>query len=153
MKKNWCIVLIILLLSGCGTGNTNSDTTKEGGNNGEQSEIVAGDMVPSLIETSPFNFTYKVMNQTEEVVELEFSSSQRVDYQVKTKEGKEIYLFSSTASFLAALGTEKIKQGEEFIYNIDLSDLNLSKGEYELFVWMTPKEGKKYEVSIDFTVN
>lgn len=151
--KNWFILLIIALLAGCGTGNTNSMTETEGSKNGDDNQIIAGEMVASLTESSPLHYIYEVKNQTEKVVKLEFTSSQRVDYQVKTTEGEEVYLFSSTASFLAVIGSEEIKPGEEFTYDINLSELNLSSGEYELSVWMTPKEGKKYEVSKKFTVN
>ncbi|TXC93400.1 hypothetical protein FS935_04215 [Metabacillus litoralis] len=153
LKKNWFIFLIITILAGCGTGNTNSNTENEGSKNGDDKQIIAGEMVASLTESSPLHYTYKVKNQTEEVEKMEFTSSQRVDYQVLTKDGEEIFLFSSTASFLAALGSEEIKPGEEFTYDINLSELNLSSGEYELSVWMTPKEGKKYEVSKNFIVN
>ncbi|WP_081742118.1 BsuPI-related putative proteinase inhibitor [Mesobacillus boroniphilus] len=80
------------------------------------------------------------------------TSSQRYDYSVKTKDGKEVFLFSSVASFLQVLGEEKLKQGESLTYDIDLHELSLEQGEYTLTVWMTPKGGKKYEVSKEFTV-
>ena len=113
---------------------------------------MAGEMAASLTEESPLIFQYEVKNQTEEEVVLEFTSSQRYDYSVKTKDGKEVFLFSSVASFLQALGEEKVKQGEALSYEIDLHELSLEKGDYVLSVWMTPKGGKKYEMTKEFSV-
>lgn len=147
MKKLWMILLLGLLITGCGTGNQVSNTDEDQGGAG----IVAGEMAASLKEESPLIFQYEVKNQTEEEVILEFTSSQRYDYSVKTKDGEEVFLFSSVAAFLQALGEERVKQGESLTYKIDLNELSLEKGEYTLTVWMTPKGGQKYEVSMDFT--
>ncbi|WLR54876.1 BsuPI-related putative proteinase inhibitor [Mesobacillus subterraneus] len=148
MKKLLMILLLGLLVTGCGTENqvSNNNQDKRGAG------IVAGEMAASLTEESPLIFQYEVKNQTEEEVTLEFTSSQRYDYSVKTKDGKEVFLFSSVASFLQALGEEAVKQGESLTYDIDLHELNLEKGDYILTVWLTPKGGKKFEVSKEFTV-
>ncbi|NKE05966.1 MULTISPECIES: BsuPI-related putative proteinase inhibitor [Mesobacillus] len=148
MKKILMVLLMGLLVTGCGTENQVSNNDQNQGGAG----IVAGEMAASLTEESPLIFQYEVKNQTEEEVVLEFTSSQRYDYSVKTKEGKEVFLFSSVASFLQALGEETVKQGESLTYDIDLHELNLEKGDYILTAWMTPKDGKKYEVSKEFTV-
>lgn len=148
MKKLLMVLLMGLLVTGCGTENQVSNNDQDQGGAG----IVAGEMAASLAEESPLIFQYEVKNQTEEEVVLEFTSSQRYDYSVKTKDGKEVFLFSSVASFLQALGEETVKQGESLIYDIDLHELNLEKGDYILTAWMTPKDGKKYEVSKQFTV-
>ncbi|MBT2678533.1 intracellular proteinase inhibitor (BsuPI) [Bacillus sp. ISL-35] len=149
MKKIWMIVLMGLLVTGCGTENqvSNNNNQEKGG-----AGIVAGEMAASMKEESPLVFQYEVKNQTEQEVNLEFTSSQRYDYSVETKDGKEIFLFSSVASFLQALGEEKVKQGEALSYEIDLHELSLDKGDYVLSVWMTPKEGKKFKVTKEFSV-
>jgi hypothetical protein len=150
MIKAVLIFLVGIMLVGCGMGAKESVQNQNGNTNG--SGIVAGEMVPSLMEKTPLLYEYQIKNQTEEVVTLEFTSSQRFDYSVQTKDGKEIYLFSSVASFLQALGEEKVKQGEELKYEINLHDLQLAQGEYMLTAWMTPKEGKKYSITTDFTI-
>ncbi|MBS8266254.1 intracellular proteinase inhibitor (BsuPI) [Mesobacillus boroniphilus] len=152
MKKLLMILLLGLLVTGCGTGNKVSKDNQDDGKNGGGAGIVAGEMAASLTEKSPLVFQYEVKNQTEEEVTLEFTSSQRYDYSVKTKDGKEIFLFSSVASFLQALGEETVKQGESLTYEIDLHELKLGKGDYILTAWMTPKDGKKFEVTKEFTV-
>ena len=95
---------------------------------------------------------YEVKNQTEKEVKLEFSSSQRFDYSVETKTGEQVYLFSSLAMFIAVLGEETVKPGEILSYEIDLHGLDLKAGDYLLTAWMTPKEGKVYQVTKEFTV-
>jgi ABC-type molybdate transport system substrate-binding protein len=148
MKKLLMVFLLGLLVTGCGTGNQVSNNDEDRGGAG----IVAGEMAAKMTEESPLIFQYEVKNQTEEEVTLEFTSSQRYDYSVKTKDGKEVFLFSSVASFLQALGEETVKQGESLTYDISLQELNLDKGDYILTVWMTPKGGKKFEVTKEFTV-
>jgi hypothetical protein len=153
MKKAIILFLLGILLAGCGTGNqlTGNEPAKETSGKGSGG-IVAGEMEASLTEKDAFLFEYEVKNQTEQEVTLDFTSSQRFDYSVSTKDGKELFLFSSVASFLQVLGTETIKQGESLTYEIDLLDLNLEKGEYLLSAWMTPQEGPKYKVTTEFSV-
>jgi ABC-type molybdate transport system substrate-binding protein len=148
MRKLLMVLLLGLLVTGCGTGNQVSNNDQDHGGAG----IVAGEMAATITEESPLIFQYEVKNQTEQEMTLEFTSSQRFDYSVETKDGKEIFLFSSVASFLQVLGEEKIKQAEALNYEIDLHELSLEKGDYVLSVWMTPKEGKKFKVKKPFTV-
>lgn len=150
MKKLAIVILIGILLTGCGTGVNNESNGSNGNTNG--SGMVSGEGSSSIVEKNSFQYEYIVKNETEEVVKLEFTSSQRFDYSVRTKDGKEIFLFSSIAAFLQALGEEELKPGEELIYEIDLTDLNLDKGEYILSVWMTPKDGETYKVSKDVVI-
>ncbi|WP_379051493.1 BsuPI-related putative proteinase inhibitor [Metabacillus endolithicus] len=142
----------MFILFGCGNGHI-GEKQQGGGNNAESDQdIVVDKMVSSITEISPLQYEYKVKNQTQETITLEFTSSQRVDYSVSTKEGQELFLYSSTASFLAALGEETIAPGEEFQYKINLTELNLQKGEYILTVWMTPEEGASFKITKEFTL-
>jgi len=146
------IVLLGLLITGCGTKEGEITNEPDPEVEAEGGGIVAGEMEASLTEKNPFVFEYRVKNQTEEEIKLEFPSSQRFDYSVATKGGEEIFLFSSVASFLQVIGEENIKQAETLTYEIDLHDLNLEKGDYILSAWMTPQEGEKYKTEIEFTV-
>jgi hypothetical protein len=153
MKKLSIIILLLgVFVSGCGTENRVANDEPVSGTGGGGQGIVAGEMAASMTERSPLIFEYELKNQTEQEVTLKFTSSQRYDFSVKTKEGQEVYLFSSTATFLQALGEVKIKQGETLTYVIDLKDLSLQKGEYTLTVWMTAMGDKKYKVTKEFTV-
>jgi hypothetical protein len=153
MKKLSIIILLLgILVSGCETENKVANDAPVSGTGEGGHGIVAGEMAASMMEQSPLIFDYELKNQTEQEVTLKFTSSQRYDYSVKTKDGQEVYLFSSTAAFLQALGEETLKQGESLTYVIDLKDLSLEKGEYTLTVWMTPKEGPKYKATKEFVV-
>lgn len=165
MKKLWMVLLLGLLISGCGTENKvpkdeavngtenkiPKDVPVNGTNKGGQG-IVAGEMMATMTQQSPLVFNYQVKNQTEQEVTLKFTSSQRYDYSVKNKDGEEVFLFSSTAAFLQALGEVTIKQGETLAYTIDLNNLSLEKGDYTLTIWMTPTGGPKYKAEQKFTV-
>lgn len=154
--------LTIGVLAGCGaedgkngTPEKTSDIVVEKGkeqDKGIPNGIVAGEMVPSLHDLGGGKFEYKVKNQTGKEMKLEFTSGQRFDYEIKDKDGKQLYLFSSTASFMQALGEENLKQGEELVYSFNLTEAKLIKDGYTLEVWLTPKEGKKYQTSISYQV-
>ena len=146
MRKRLILLFLGLMLAGCGTANQSNEPKSDG------SGIVAGEVTAVLKETSPMIFQYVVRNQTEKEVKLEFSSSQRFDYSVETQPGEQLYLFSSLTMFMAVLGEETIKQGESLNYDIDLHELGLKAGSYHLNVWMTPKDGKAYLVTKEFTV-
>jgi hypothetical protein len=152
MRKLWLVLLLGFLMAGCGTNGEPLSNEPDPKVEAEGSGIVAGEMEASLTEQSPFVFQYEVKNQTEEEIKLEFSSSQRFDYSVQTKDGEEIFLFSSVASFLQVIGEERVKQGESLSYEIKLHDLELQKGDYILTAWLTPQEGQKYKATKEFAV-
>ncbi|MDQ0253484.1 hypothetical protein J2S74_000856 [Evansella vedderi] len=160
MKKLLYLFILGLFLTGCGTGNGDNQTgdevtTGEGGNNAGNG-AVTGELVPSIMEDGELIFVYTVSNQTEEEVTLEFSTSQRYDFSVETKDGEQVFLFSSVAMFLQVEGEEVLQPGDELVYEINLKEFQLDEelepGDYELKAWMTPKEGSMSEVSMDFTV-
>ncbi|WP_096200541.1 BsuPI-related putative proteinase inhibitor [Bacillus sp. FJAT-45350] len=144
------LFIIGFLLTGCGVGS--EQTSEDETSNENVNEIVAGEMSASLTEERPLVFQYQVTNQTENVVTLNFSSSQRIDFSVETKTGDNLFLFSSVATFLQTLGKEEIIQGESLEFEITLHDINLSQGEYILAAWMTPKDGETYKVTKEFIV-
>jgi len=153
MKKLWLVLLLGMFVAGCGTkGEPLSSNEPDTEVEAEGSGIVAGEMEASITEQSPLVFQYEVKNQTEEEIKLEFSSSQRFDYSVQTKEGDELFLFSSVTSFLQVIGEETVKQWESLSYKIDLHDLELQKGDYVLTVWLTPMDGQKHKATKEFTV-
>lgn len=172
MKKFIVLILLGILLTGCGTGNSDGaagDEVTTGSGNGEPTEgtdessegeenggIVAGDLEPNIMEDGDLVFQYSVKNQKEEKITLEFSSSQRFDFAVETKEGEQIFLYSSVAMFLQAVGEEELQPGEELVYAIDIKefqlDQDLEAGEYVLRAWLTPMDGPVSEVTMDFAV-
>ncbi|WP_043931724.1 BsuPI-related putative proteinase inhibitor [Bacillus sp. EB01] len=153
MKKFMLSILMGILLAGCGTNDSApKDQPAQTVNGGGGKAIVANEVEATLTEKAPLTFQYEVKNQTEQAVNYEFTSSQRYDYSVKDKSGKELLLFSSVASFLQALGKETLTPGGTLTYEINLHNMNLEKGEYTLTVWMTPKGGPKYKTTTNFIV-
>jgi Intracellular proteinase inhibitor len=152
MRAIISLLISMLILFGCGNGHKSENQQGEVNNSESDQDIIAGEMVSTITEISPLEYEYEVKNHTEESITLEFTSSQRVDYSVSTKEGQELFLYSSTASFLAALGEEIIAPGEEFQYKINLTELNLQKGKYILTAWMTPEKGTSYKIAKEFTL-
>jgi hypothetical protein len=155
--------VIMIGLIGCGQGDAQEgDRTNAGGSpqdqqgdeQKEQNGVVAGEIVPLIEDKGNGKLVYSVKNQTEKPVTLEFTSSQRIDYKLTTKgeNPKDVFLFSSVASFMQAIGTETMKQGEELKYDIDLSKVDVEPGEYVLEVWMTTKNGEMYKVKTDYTI-
>jgi hypothetical protein len=146
------IIILTLSLSACGTTQEPVGNTGNGNSNGDITEIMEGKMETKLIEVKPNVYQYILKNQTEKEITLEFSSSQRYDYTLTTKNGEEVYRFSSLTSFLQVLGEETLKQGEELTYDIDLSEIGVEAGDYVLTVWLTPSTGVTGKVTKDITI-
>ncbi|MGD6856549.1 BsuPI-related putative proteinase inhibitor [Bacillus infantis] len=153
MMYKWILVLT-LVLAGCGTSAENNEPGKETENNTNRggSGIIAGSVEPELHKQSSLNYMYTIKNQTEKEVEMKFPTSQRFDYSVKDKDGAEVFLFSSAAFFLQAEGEEVLKPAEELNYDINLSQLKLAPGTYTLEAWMTQQDGEDYKVTEEITV-
>ncbi|MBY0147766.1 BsuPI-related putative proteinase inhibitor [Neobacillus niacini] len=111
-----------------------------------------GDVMSSLVDLGSGKFRFQITNSTDKDITFHFTSSQRFDYGVKTEDGEQVFLFSSVALFLAELGEETLKPGEELHYDIDLAELNLVKGKYILEAWLTPSNKEKYKVVMDYIV-
>lgn len=108
------------------------------------------DVMSSLVDKGNGKFRFQITNPTDKDITFHFTSSQRFDYAVKTEDGEQVFLFSSVALFMAVLGEETLKPGEELHYDIDLTELNLEKGKYILEAWLTPTSKEKYKVEMDY---
>ncbi|MGM0843831.1 MAG: BsuPI-related putative proteinase inhibitor [Bacillota bacterium] len=113
---------------------------------GEEDEM-SGEIKPSIAKNENGQFVYTVRNETENEVTFEFSSSQRYDYAVKDASGATVFLYSSAAAFMQVLGTETLAPGEELSYTIELPPGEEVKGGGVLEVWLTPRGGKKAQIS------
>ncbi|WP_078550048.1 BsuPI-related putative proteinase inhibitor [Litchfieldia alkalitelluris] len=150
MKNYYVFVVLVLLLTGCGSQNQKVDIVDQVDiSNGG---IVAGEVESSIIEKTPHIYEYRLKNQTEQMVEFKFNTSQRFDYTVQTKDAKGIFRLSDSNSYKSEITTETIKQGEELIYEINLTELDLKSGEYLLSVWMTTDVGEEYKIVIDIII-
>lgn len=160
MKKTiWLGAFLILFatlgLTACGTRESD-DTEKDPANpvteeidaNGEATE----DLEPTIEQVNDNTYRYTLVNQTEKAQLFEFTSSQRFDFSLTNDSGEVSFLFSSVSLYLQALGEETIDQGDKLSYDFEIPALELEPGTYELAAWLTPKQGKVYEVNMDYVV-
>lgn len=152
MKKTFVLILLLSFLGGCGGGREVEQVSSSGKVEEVKGDTVEEDIIAKINEISPLTFQYKVNNESEKDITLDFTSSQRFDYSIKNPKGEEIFLFSSVSSFLQVIGKEVLHPKENLVYDIDVSDVGLSKGTYTLTVWMTPASGKSFSASLNFSV-
>lgn len=84
-------------------------------------------------EPVTFDVSLRLVIDRLEAVRLRYPTSQRYDIAVKNERGETVYLWSSTAIFLPAIGEEEVLSRE---YSQTLS-LNLPDGRYEVEAWLT----------------
>lgn len=151
MKKILVFMIAVNFLGGCGTEREVKPVVSTGQVEGNM-DTVQGEVVSKLKEVSPLLFHYNVKNDSGKEITLDFSSSQRFDYSIINSNGEEVFLFSSVSSFLQVIGKEVLTPGDQLSFDINVNDVELSKGKYTLNAWMTPRTGKAYSSSIEFTV-
>lgn len=142
MKKIFMMVgaITVLLILGACTSDEKADDM------GEKA------ILSKIEKTEDGKYLYNITNFTDSEVVFEFTSSQRFDYAIATKEGEQVYLFSSLAMFMQTLGEEKLASKKELSYEIDINELGLSPGDYTLEAWLTPKNGKEYLAKTIFSI-
>lgn len=57
--------------------------------------------------------TFTVHNQTNELVKMQFNTSQKYDYEVLDEHGKVVYRYSDGKAFLQMIQTENLSPGEK----------------------------------------
>ena len=88
----------------------------------------------------PITINLTVFNYTKDTVSFTFTSSQRYDFFV-SKEGKEIWRWSSGKVFAQVIGEEKIKPGESLTYEETyLPKIKFSPGTYQVKGVFTSKD-------------
>lgn len=86
----------------------------------------------------------EVKNQNTTVATYNYSSGQRYDLSFSC-DGKLVYTWSSDKSFIQVTSQSKVKQAESEIYTVNLADLPLEKGTYEVQFWSEAKELKEVQ--------
>ncbi|MCA1061521.1 hypothetical protein LCL96_21675 [Rossellomorea aquimaris] len=156
MKRLLMITIILMAgMAGCGTADENDSDSTNNGTNQEAGEdmtvqkgIVAGAMEPSLTKQDAADqnvYVYSVKNQTEQEKTFEFSSGQKIDYELRNEKGEVVYKDSKNKMYTQALQEITVKQGEAFTQKIVLP--KLESGSYTLTVWMTAKGDQDYKAT------
>ncbi|WP_335870845.1 BsuPI-related putative proteinase inhibitor [Bacillus sp. 2205SS5-2] len=165
MKKILVCLSLSLILAACGsvdsTSENNSNNQKPQGeeemnektpeSSKEPAGIIAGEVVPTLTETSEngtTTFQFMLKNQTEKKVVLHFSSGQLYDYELRNEQGEILLKYSEGKMFTQALEEVTLEPGEE--WTIPLS-FKLKSGSYTFTFWMKAKENN-YKQKVSFTV-
>ncbi len=151
LRKIVVFIIVIFFLAGCGTAREVEPVVSSGQKEGNM-ETGQGEVISHIQEVSPLLFQYHVINETGKDITLDFTSSQRFDYSIKNSNGEVVFLFSSVTSFLQVVGKEVLSGGDQLSYDINVKDVELSRGKYTLTAWMTPKTGKAYSASVTFSV-
>lgn len=139
---------LAIFLTACGTSSTAEPDIANG-----SSEGVVEDEVIALLEKMDNNlYRYTVSNQTDEAVTFEFTSGQRYDFTLSNEVGDEVFRLSSVSTYMQALGEEMLEPGDKLEYEFEVPQVELESGVYTLKAWLTPKEGSKFEMETDYTV-
>lgn len=143
--KKMIIVLLVGLLSACGTGNqTNGNNEvmkkKVADENPKQNEIAAK-VHPSIEIKEENNSTiinYKVKNISGGPLKLSFQSGLQADYIVYDDEGKKLKQYSEEVMSTQAITEMTFDKNQEIQNSFTISDLY--NGTYKIEVFLTAKE-------------
>lgn len=147
-KRIWpgtLLLIVLLVLAACGTGNGEEDGGESSGNQ------ATGEMKSMIEQLDDDTYRYTVANKTEEAITFHFTSGQRFDFSLTDDAGEQVFLFSSVSSFIQAMGEETVEPGEELKYELDIPQLDLEAGSYKLEAWLTPEEGPAYPAETEYT--
>lgn len=154
--KQMMIVLLVGLLSACGTGNqTNGNNEvmkkKVAAENPKQNEIAAK-VHPSIEIKEENNSTiinYKVKNISGEPIKLFFPSGLQADYIVYDEEGKKVKQYSDEVMSTQAITEMTFDNNQEIQNSFTISDLY--NGTYKIEVFLTAEE-EQAKVVMDLLV-
>jgi len=81
----------------------------------------------------------EVRNQNTTVATYNYSSGQRYDFRL-SRNGEVVYTWSADKSFILVTSVSTVKQGESEVYTVNLTDLPVEKGTYQLEFYSVAKE-------------
>jgi Intracellular proteinase inhibitor len=150
------IVLLVGLLSACGTGNEtngNNEVVKKENtmDNPNQSEIAAK-VHPSIEIKEENNSTiinYKVKNISGGPIKLSFASGLQADYIVYDQQGKKVKQYSEEVMSTQAITEMTFDNNQEIQNSFTISDLY--NGAYKIEVFLTAQE-EQAKVVMDLLV-
>jgi hypothetical protein len=143
--KKMILVLIVGLLSACGTGN-NTNGNGEGVNKEnpteypKQNEIVASfhPMIETKEENNSIIINYNVKNLSGEPQKLTFPSGLQADYIVYDEEGKKVKQYSEEVMSTQAINEVTLENNQEIQNSFTISELY--NGRYKIELFLTAKE-------------
>src|SRR3954468_7018559 len=118
--KKMILVLVVGLLTACGTGN-NTNGGSDGGKSENQTEYpkqneIAAKLLPSIEtkeETNSMTINYKVKNLSGEPQKLSFSSGLQADFIVYDETGKKVKQYSEEVMSTQATNEVTLESNQE----------------------------------------
>lgn len=156
MRLLICILGLVMMLTGCGAGNqeTNGSSSEEESTETTSPSFDLAD-IKTTLDSKQTNenvtFTITFANDAEEPVDFTFSSGQKFEIVVRDASGQEVYRFSEGKMFTMALETLKLEAGESVtfqdVWEYKKDGVNLESGEYKVTASVIPTEinGEKLE--------
>jgi len=140
MKKALFLgVAVVLLLTGCAA--QQEAKIPDGGSQPPTGGIAYFAPKYEIVSQTPDELVVEVKNQNTTVATYNYSSGQKFDLRL-SQNGKVAYTWSADKLFIQATSVSTVKQAESEIYTVDLTDLPVEKGNYELEFWSVAKELK-----------
>jgi hypothetical protein len=112
MFRHILLLIVLLSVAACGPSDSGSGTADDAGG-------VAAVLVPTMgvqVQGDTVEFQLQVANAADTAVVLEFTTSQRYDFEVTTEAGEVVWQWSSDRMFGQALGQETIAPGRTLVY-------------------------------------
>ena len=152
--KTLLFAFFILTLAGCGTtAETSNNEDKSTGSGDANNEIVAGSVVPSLMEKEDgsYQYVFELKNDTTEEITLSMNSSQYYDYHLMNDSGTVVYTYSDGKMFTQMLEEKVLKPGETLEMEVDATEglSTLPEGTYKLEIWSTANESEDWKASTE----
>lgn len=163
MKKHWkilsAITLATIITAACGSGEVDQKvggddkTGYETPNDNENKEVITTEVVSTDLQFSDGFYTFTLKNNSDQDVDLTFSSSQEYEFQIKDSSGTIIYTYSMDKMFLQQIVEKKLTPGEEYVMSVDVEAFSsLEAGTYTLEIWSMAKEAEGLSSKVEVTL-
>ncbi len=156
------VTLATLIIAACGTADDNENVGGSPDTGYEEEPKTDLDFSDSIVsaelvakENGAVTYEFQLTNQTDEDVDLTFSSLQEYDYILKDEEGTTVFQYSEGRMFGEVFVEKTIEANETYAVEVDLSDAAqaLEDGTYTLEVWSVANELDGVRSSIEVTLS
>jgi hypothetical protein len=107
---------VLLIVFGCGGNQGGGSNPADAAAQAGQATALASS-VEVEVRGDSVRLVLHVTNPTDQPVALEFSSGQRYDFAVRTRDGTDVWRWSADKSFMQAVGSETIPPGGTLDYS------------------------------------
>lgn len=161
MLRLLSIIGLIIILSACGSTETNEQPASEPANGQasekyekpekppEGNEIVAGALELNIVSFTNEKAEIELKNQTENAQVLEFTSGQQYDMWIKDESGKQVFHWAEGKMFTQAMKTETLQPGESKVFSVAMPKLEPGTYTIRFKVTSHPSFEKTFKQTIE----